>query len=303
MPVVVLGNDRLLGEIVATGIVIPDPVNVTVCGLPEALSTKVRVPFLVPDAVGVKVTLMVQDDDAANVAPQVVVLEKSPAVVIEVILRVAFPVFWRLTDCEAELVPTVWLANVKLLGEIVAMGAVGAVPVPDKGMLCGLPEALSTKVRVPERAPVAVGVKLTLIVQDADAANVAPQVDDMEKSPLGVIDVMLSVAFPVFCRVTGCEELVVPTVVLPNVKLLGLIVAIGAAGAVPVPVKETVWGLPEALSVNDSVPDLAPVAVGVNVTVTVQVAFAAKVAPQVVVRAKSPVAVIEVIFKVVLPVF
>ena len=44
-------------------------------------------------------------------------------------------------------------------------------------------------------------------------------------------------------------------------------------------------------------------AVGVNVTFIVQLAEAAKVAPQVVVRAKSPDTTIEVMFRVALPVF
>ena len=67
------------------------------------------------------------------------------------------------------------------------------------------------------RLPVAVGVKVTLIVQFAPAATLAPQVLVCEKSPLFVPVIVMpeplkvSVALPVFVRVTFCEELLVPT--------------------------------------------------------------------------------------------
>ena len=47
-----------------------------------------------PSAVGVKVTLTVHDAEVASVAPQVVVRAKSPDAVMEVMFRVAVPVFW-----------------------------------------------------------------------------------------------------------------------------------------------------------------------------------------------------------------
>ena len=52
-----------------------------------------------------------------------------------------------------------------------------------------------------------------------------------------------------------------------------------ATGAVPVPVRFTTCGLSEALSVKVSVADSAAVVVGANLILTVQVAFAANVAP------------------------
>jgi hypothetical protein len=62
----------------------------------------------------------------------------------------------------------------------------------------------------------------------------------------------------------------------------------------PVPVSVTVCGLPVALLVMLSVPLRVPVVVGVNVMATVQLAPAASVAAQVVLRAKSPLAVMPV---------
>jgi hypothetical protein len=51
----------------------PVPVRLMMCGLPAALSVMVIAPVLVPVAVGVKVTLMVQVPVATTDVPQVVV--------------------------------------------------------------------------------------------------------------------------------------------------------------------------------------------------------------------------------------
>lgn len=61
-------------------------------------------------------------------------------------------------------------------------------------------------------------------------------------------------------------------------------------GAVPVPPSVTVCGLLEALSVIVNEPLRVPLAVGVNVTFTVQLELAATLAPQLLVCAKSPLA-------------
>ena len=71
----------------------------------------------------------------------------------------------------------------------------------------------------------------------------------------------------------------------------------------PVPLRLAVWGLPAALSATLSVPLRAPVAVGVNVTLIVQLVLAARVEGlkgQLLVWAKSPllVPVIEMLLMV-----
>ena len=78
----------------------------------------------------------------------------------------------------------------------------GAVPVPVRltDWVAGL--ALSVIVTAPVRVPAAVGLKVTLRVQLALAARLAPQVLVWEKSPLAVMLVMLRVALPVLLRVT-----------------------------------------------------------------------------------------------------
>jgi hypothetical protein len=57
----------------------------------------VKVPVLVPAAVGLKVTLREQLAPAATLEPQVWVCEKSPLVVMPVMVRVEFPVFVSVT--------------------------------------------------------------------------------------------------------------------------------------------------------------------------------------------------------------
>jgi hypothetical protein len=105
------------------------------------------------------------------------------------------------------------------------------------------------------RCPAAVGLNRALIVQFEPAGTEMPQLLAWEKSPaFAPVMVMLEIskaALPVLNNVTPPSGLVVPTTVLGNVMVLVLKLT---DGAVPVPVKEAVWGLPEALSTIDRVP-------------------------------------------------
>lgn len=64
------------------------------------------------------------------------------------------------------------MLKVKLVG---ARLTAGSPPVPVRLTVCGLAPALSVMVSAPVRVPVAVGVKVTLIMQFAPAATLAPQ--------------------------------------------------------------------------------------------------------------------------------
>jgi len=85
-----------VGERPTTGAV-PVPVRLTVWVAGLALSVMVKEPLREPLAVGVKVTLRVQLALAARLEPQVLVWEKSPLVVMLVMLRAALPVLLRVT--------------------------------------------------------------------------------------------------------------------------------------------------------------------------------------------------------------
>jgi len=84
----------------------------------------------------------------------------------------------------------------------------------------------------PVRDPVAVGVKVTLIVHEELAARLVPQVLVSEKLPLTVMLEIVSVAPPGLLSVTLCGLLLVPSICPENVNEVGDRLA---AGAVPVP--------------------------------------------------------------------
>jgi hypothetical protein len=100
---------------------------------------------------------------------------------------------------------------------LVTVGAgLVTLPAPLRGTLCGLPLALSARVRVPDRVPTAVGVKVTLITQLPPAATgvlvlqVVP-LTATAKSPVTAMLVKVKDPVPVLVTVTGLAALVVPT--------------------------------------------------------------------------------------------
>jgi hypothetical protein len=66
--------------------------------------------------------------------------------------------------------------------------------------------------RVPVLVPLAVGLKVTGMVQLAPALTLVPQVLVSEKSPLVVMPDMVSEALPVLVSVTVCALLLFPTI-------------------------------------------------------------------------------------------
>ena len=88
----------------------PVPERLTACGLPLALSVMLSEAVRLPEAEGVKVTLIVQLAPAATELPHVLVRAKSPALVpataMLVMLKVALPVLLRVTVRAVLVVPT-----------------------------------------------------------------------------------------------------------------------------------------------------------------------------------------------------
>jgi hypothetical protein len=165
-------------------------------------------------AVGRKVTLIVQLLPALRLVPHVVVWLKSPAFVpvsdMLIPVRVVVSTFLTVTVWAALVVPTVWVANVSLVGVTLT-----PVPVPVSDTVCGLPGALSAIETEAVRVPAAVGRNVTLIVQLALTASVVPQVVVRAKSPefepVIVIPVIDIVALPLLRRVIALAALVVFT--------------------------------------------------------------------------------------------
>ena len=135
---------------------------------------------------------------------------------------------------------------------------------------CGEPVALSATEMAALSAPVAPGVKVTVIVQVAPTASDAPQLFACPKllalAPVTEILVIVSAAVPGFDSVIGSAVAAVPTTVPGNASGLGLSTACGVSAALPVPVKVTVCGEPVALSATESVAENAVVEAGVKLT-------------------------------------
>ena len=65
----------------------------------------------------------------------------------------------------------------------------------------------------------AIGVKVTLMVQLELGATEPPQVFVSAKSPV-VVMLRVSVPVPVLVKMTGCDALVTPTFGFPNIRLV-----------------------------------------------------------------------------------
>src|SRR5207247_381976 len=268
-----LPKSRLVGANPTPGAV-PFPLSVIICGLPPASSASDSVPVRAPEAVGVKVTLMVQFAPAAKVAglvgqalAPVLVAAKSPEAANELIVKAAVPVFVSVTVIGVLVVASGWLPKPRLVG---ANPTPGAVPFPLSVMICGLPPALSASDSVPVRAPEAVGVKVTLMVHFAPAPQDASHVGQAlaavlvaAKSPEAANELIVKAAVPVFVSVTVIGALLVASACLP---LPSFPTRRSSDLAVPFPLSVMICGLPPASSASDSVPVRAPEAVGVKVT-------------------------------------
>lgn len=92
------------------------------------MSVIVTAPFRTPAAVGTKVMVIEQLPAAATLVPQVFVCVKSPEAETLVMFRAAFPVFVRVTVCEAA-TPTSWLPKITFVLDKLTAGPGGA-PVP-----------------------------------------------------------------------------------------------------------------------------------------------------------------------------
>ena len=96
------------------------------------------------------------------------------------------------------------------------------VAVPESETVCGLLDAPSVIVSVPDRVPAEVGVKVTEIVQVDPAATDVPQVFDWAKSPEVVMLVIDRADDPVLVSVMPWGGLTAPTSVTGNSMCAGL---------------------------------------------------------------------------------
>jgi hypothetical protein len=231
---------------------------------------------------GVKVTEIVQLDNAARVAPHVVVCAKSaglaPVRDTPMLVSVALPGFESVMICAAVVVFTVVDAKVSVAG---VSEACAAVPVPVR--LAVWVAALLATDRVPVNVAADVGVNVTRMVQLPGAERVVPQVLVSAKSwglaPAMLMAMPVRGAVPVFARLMDIEPLVTLTCVLGKVTEVGVRTACPTGADVPVPLSATCCGEPVALSATLKKAEKLVGVVGVKVTARLQVALPASVAP------------------------
>jgi hypothetical protein len=159
-----------------------------------------------------------------------------------------------------------------------------------------------------QRLPPVEGDHLTLMLQEPPAVTLAPQELVWEKAPEEVaMPLMFSVVRPTLVSVADpdlkhTQLHMGPTGAQPKVRCVG-----ESSTSVPVPRRETVCGLPCALSETDNIPVRFPNCVALKVTSTSQLAPAANELPQVWVCVKSPalgpVTAMRLIVKLVVPMF
>src|SRR5882724_8499620 len=153
-------------------LLIPDPVSPTVSELLLALLVTVSVPVRVPPVVGVNLTDTVQEPPTATLV-QLFVWLKSPVTETPETVAAAVPELLTVTVWALVVEPTIVPAKERLAGAAFSTGP-GGVPVPDRLTVLVTPPALI--VRLPVRAPVAVGENFTLTVHELFAAIDDPQV-------------------------------------------------------------------------------------------------------------------------------
>jgi len=154
------------------------------CGLSGASSVSTMLAVRVPEAVGVKVVVIVQSALGASVVPQSLDDEKSPILVpasaILAMWSVARPVLVMVTAEEGLVAPTFSLGKVSAVADKVSAAA--AVPVPLTLAVCGLAGASSATLNEAVREPTAPGVNVTCTAHEAPDAIDEPQLSISPKS-------------------------------------------------------------------------------------------------------------------------
>lgn len=265
----------------------PIPERFSVCGLPGALSATLRLAVRAPVALGLKITLMVHVPFGASAVllvqvPPLAMLKSDRLLpVTEMPLRVTveLPVLVAVADIAELALPTVTVPKLRP-AEGVRLKP-GCVPVPVRPKDCGLLGALSATLMLAVRAPVALGWKITLIVQVPFGASEVllvqvPPLATLKSDrllPVTEMPVRVRVEVPVFFTVSDIAELGLPTFTLPKARpALGVKLM---PGTVPVPERGTVWGLAGALSPTLRLAENVAADAGVKVTLMVQLPFGA----------------------------
>jgi hypothetical protein len=197
----------------------------------ELLEARLR-PLVVVREVVVKVTLAetaavesVTGAEVVQVTPAGAVPEAIAQENVTVPVKVAFGV--RTIGVE-EVCPAVTVTEVEvLLLASVSVKSGVSTPVPLRADVIAVGEALVTTDSVLVAAPLAVGVKTTLMAQVAPVASEVPQLWLAAKAPVAAMLVIVRAVSPVLVRVAVCPFEWTPTAVDGKVSVAGVRVAAG----------------------------------------------------------------------------
>jgi hypothetical protein len=249
--------------VTASGVPVPD--NDSVAVLFDALLVSDNVPETAPLAFGAKTTLSETLCPAAmvigNVAPfkvnRELLLEEEETVTLA-------PEALSVMGC-ASVLPTLTLPKLNGAGAIARVPLAAAIPVPDRDSVAVLFDALLASDSVPDAAPLALGAKATLRETLCPEAMVIGSAAPLRVKRELLLEAEETVTLaPEALTVMGCVA-EVPTFTLPKFNGAGAIVNVPVT-AVPVPAKDSVAVLFDALLASDRVADADPDALGAKAT-------------------------------------
>jgi len=201
---------------------------------------------------------------------------------------------------------TLYPDTVDVLAIQVSVTECCTTPVPDSVTVAGDPVALLVIEMLPLTLPATVGLNVTDRVRFCDGDKVTGVLPPVIKkpAPVKVICEMLTLELPVLVMVTVCAAEIVPVVMLPKLRLVGLIPRVSVA-AIPDPLRLTDVGEVGALLTMEMLPEAVPTTVGENATVMVVCCPAFRLSGSVnpLTLNAEPVSFIWVMLMVAVPVF
>jgi hypothetical protein len=143
------------------------------------------------------------------------------------------------------------------------------VPAPESEIVIGEFAALLSTVKLPDKLPTATGENVASNVADCPGVRIRPDETPLSAKcpPETLTFETVTLEFPALVTVTLRSPLL-PTATFPKLKLEALVVR-SAVAAIPVPLKVTVLGELETSVITETLPEMAPAALGEKITLNV----------------------------------
>lgn len=143
------------------------------------------------------------------------------------------------------------------------------VPDPESEIVIGEFAALLSTVRLPDKLPTATGENVASNVADCPGVRIRPDETPLSAkcAPETLTFDKVTLEFPALVTVTD-RALLLPMATFPKLRLEALVVR-SAVAAIPVPLKVTVFGELETSVITETLPEMAPAALGEKITLNV----------------------------------